>query len=186
MVEPRLRRQETGRDERDARLQPEPLCGAAPRPVLTLLYQAYGQGPSFDHCTAPDQGARRGERRHDHRETARAKRSRRIASGIPYPFNKRLEPIGSRRLDNQVPGFRQQRERQQSGFMPGQDFSQGPEQCPVVGRPLQTGMWLDEAADEVNVAGRGRVGHRGSPPEPVQTQARCQQECCRSGEECFE
>lgn len=161
MVEPRLRGEQAGRDERDARLQPEPLRCAAPRPVLNLLHQAHGQRTSLDHHAAPNQRAGRGKWCRDNREAACVERSGRVAAGIPYPFNQRLEPLRSRRLDDEVPDPGQERERQQVRLMPGQDLPEGFEQRAVLGRPPQVGMWLDEAAGEVNVAGNGRVWHGG-------------------------
>jgi hypothetical protein len=187
MVEPRLRGQETGRDEWDARLQPEPFCCAGPRPVLNLLYQARRQGAPFDHRAAPDQCTGCGQGGHDHRDTGDLdQRCVWIATGIPYPFEQRFEPLRSRRLDDEVPDLGEQRERQQPRAMPGQDFRESPEQRPVVGRSLQMGVWVDEAAGEVNVANSGRVGHCGYPPGPVQRQARCQPECHWAREGFFE
>ena len=180
MIEPGLRHQYPGRVQRDARLQPEPLRRAAPRPILHLMHQAGGQRPAFDQGATADQRSG-GHNWPDDDGYPRPRRRRAGASpGSPYPVDHRVKVLYALARHNQMPGCWQQAERQQTDRVRSKDRAEILEQRPVVDGALQLHVWSGQAAGNVKIALRtSRFGHRGISSGGDTSQARCQRAVTR-------
>lgn len=175
MIEPGLRQQNPRRHQRNTRLQPEPLRGAAPRPVLRLADESPGDRPPFDHDATPHQRATGQQRRDRHRHRMFSAAGGGRPAGSSYPFDQVAEHLRSPRRHHEIPGVREQAERQQLHMVHSQEIAQVPEQHSVVPRSLQLRVRGHQGAGDVKVADSGeRVGHRIVSSGPGQRQARCQ------------
>jgi hypothetical protein len=161
MVEPGLRQQCPWRHQRNARLKPEPLCGAAPGPVLDLADEAPGHRPTFDHDAAPDHVAAPDERGDGYGHRVFSGVRRRRAPGSPYPFDQGAERVRSPRRDHEIPGVRQQTEGQQLYVVRAQQAPQVLERSSVLACSTQLRLRSHQATGDVKVANGGTcIWHR--------------------------
>ena len=161
MVEPHLRHQDGSRHQRDAGLQSEAFGRTAPWPVLGLAHQAQGDRSPLDEHTVVDQVGRCPDRRDNDRQGyCGPVASRSLGSGYPSGQTVDGSSVGCR--DDQMPGVRQQAEREQQDLILRQIGPKALKLDAVVGGPVKSGSRAGQPACETEVAsGAVDVGHHG-------------------------